>query len=147
MELSAVMSLFRFSVSTNKIQATNIGDCYYQTKHYNCSHNSQSLFCSEPKQTQLIISCACIRGCSERDSNPHNRNGQGILSPSCLPFHHRSRSSLKHGFGYKDNCFFMKTKDHLATDVDVSSSVGSSSSSSSSGAAAGTSSAEPSQRM
>ncbi len=22
------------------------------------------------------------------DSNPHSRNGQGILSPSCLPFHH-----------------------------------------------------------
>lgn len=28
--------------------------------------------------------------CSKRDSNPHNRNGQGILSPSCLPFHHSS---------------------------------------------------------
>ena len=26
--------------------------------------------------------------CPERDSNPHDRNGQGILSPSCLPFHH-----------------------------------------------------------
>ena len=24
----------------------------------------------------------------ERDLNPHNRNGQRILSPSCLPFHH-----------------------------------------------------------
>ena len=27
--------------------------------------------------------------CRERDSNPHSRYGQGILSPSCLPFHHR----------------------------------------------------------
>ena len=24
----------------------------------------------------------------KRDSNPHERNVQGILSPSCLPFHH-----------------------------------------------------------
>ena len=24
----------------------------------------------------------------KRDSNPHSRNGQRILSPSCLPFHH-----------------------------------------------------------
>ena len=24
----------------------------------------------------------------ERDLNPHSRNGQRILSPSCLPFHH-----------------------------------------------------------
>ena len=23
-----------------------------------------------------------------RDLNPHDRNGQRILSPSCLPFHH-----------------------------------------------------------
>ena len=29
--------------------------------------------------------------CPERDSNPHDRNGQGILSPSCLPFHHPGR--------------------------------------------------------
>ena len=27
---------------------------------------------------------------SKRDSNPHSRNGQRILSPSCLPFHHSS---------------------------------------------------------
>ena len=27
--------------------------------------------------------------CRERDSNPHSCNSQGILSPSCLPFHHR----------------------------------------------------------
>ena len=27
---------------------------------------------------------------SKRDSNPHSRDGQGILSPSCLPFHHSS---------------------------------------------------------
>ena len=26
--------------------------------------------------------------CRKRDSNPHGRNAQGILSPSCLPFHH-----------------------------------------------------------
>ena len=26
----------------------------------------------------------------ERDLNPHSRNGQRILSPSCLPFHHSS---------------------------------------------------------
>ena len=26
--------------------------------------------------------------CRKRDSNPHERNAQGILSPSCLPFHH-----------------------------------------------------------
>ena len=25
---------------------------------------------------------------SKRDLNPHSRNGQRILSPSCLPFHH-----------------------------------------------------------
>ena len=30
-------------------------------------------------------------GCRERDSNPHSCNSQGILSPSCLPFHHRGR--------------------------------------------------------
>ena len=29
--------------------------------------------------------------CSKRDSNPHSCNSQGILSPSCLPFHHSSR--------------------------------------------------------
>ena len=27
---------------------------------------------------------------SKRDLNPHSRNGQRILSPSCLPFHHSS---------------------------------------------------------
>ena len=27
-------------------------------------------------------------GYRKRDSNPHKRNAQGILSPSCLPFHH-----------------------------------------------------------
>ena len=27
--------------------------------------------------------------CPKRDSNPHSRKGQGILSPSCLPFHHQ----------------------------------------------------------
>ena len=32
----------------------------------------------------------CITECSKRDSNPHSRNGQRILSPSCLPFHHSS---------------------------------------------------------
>ena len=26
--------------------------------------------------------------CLKRDSNSYSRNGQGILSPSCLPFHH-----------------------------------------------------------
>ena len=28
---------------------------------------------------------------SERDLNPHNRNGHKILSLACLPFHHPSR--------------------------------------------------------
>ena len=31
-----------------------------------------------------------VFGYSKRDSNPHSRNGQRILSPSCLPFHHSS---------------------------------------------------------
>ena len=31
------------------------------------------------------ISCLVYR---KWDSNPHSRYGQGILSPSCLPFHH-----------------------------------------------------------
>ena len=30
------------------------------------------------------------RSYSKRDLNPHSRNGQRILSPSCLPFHHSS---------------------------------------------------------
>ena len=32
---------------------------------------------------------------SKRDLNPHSRNGQRILSPSCLPFHHSSILSKK----------------------------------------------------
>ena len=32
--------------------------------------------------------------CRERDSNPHSCNSQGILSPSCLPFHHRGSRLL-----------------------------------------------------
>ncbi|MBS7410798.1 MAG: hypothetical protein KIG59_07575, partial [Muribaculaceae bacterium] len=39
----------------------------------------------------------------ERDLNPHSRNGQRILSPSCLPFHHPSSTfhavAKKHGKG------------------------------------------------
>ena len=38
---------------------------------------------------------------SKRDSNPHSRDGQGILSPSCLPFHHSS------------NLYFFNWKAHL----------------------------------
>ena len=34
---------------------------------------------------------------SKRDLNPHSHNGQRILSPSCLPFHHSS--ILKKGKG------------------------------------------------
>ena len=30
----------------------------------------------------------CLFRYPERDLNPHSRNGQRILSPSCLPFHH-----------------------------------------------------------
>ena len=37
---------------------------------------------------------------SKRDLNPHSRNGQGILSPSCLPFHH---SSILSGRGRAEN--------------------------------------------
>ncbi len=33
--------------------------------------------------------CSFLWQCRERDSNPHSCNSQGILSPSCLPFHHR----------------------------------------------------------
>ena len=33
--------------------------------------------------------------CPERDSNPHSRKGQGILSPSCLPFHHPGKCGAK----------------------------------------------------
>ena len=41
---------------------------------------------STKKEAPKSLSC-CV--CRERDSNPHSRYGQGILSPSCLPFHHR----------------------------------------------------------
>ncbi len=34
--------------------------------------------------------CRCVEVCSKRDSNPHGRYDQRILSPSCLPFHHSS---------------------------------------------------------
>ena len=38
---------------------------------------------------------------SKRDLNPHSRNGQRILSPSCLPFHHSS--ILKKESGKRDS--------------------------------------------
>ena len=33
--------------------------------------------------------------CPKRDSNPHSRKGQGILSPSCLPFHHQGNDGFR----------------------------------------------------
>ena len=32
-----------------------------------------------------MLAPLCLSLCPERDSNPYDRNGQGILSPSCLP--------------------------------------------------------------
>ena len=37
----------------------------------------------------------------ERDLNPHSRNGQRILSPSCLPFHHPGSLPCADGAGGK----------------------------------------------
>ena len=37
----------------------------------------------------------------ERDLNPHSRNGQRILSPSCLPFHHPGSLPCAEGAGGK----------------------------------------------
>ena len=38
---------------------------------------------------------------SKRDLNPHSRNGQRILSPSCLPFHHPGSLPCADGAGGK----------------------------------------------
>ena len=38
---------------------------------------------------------------SKRDLNPHSRNGQRILSPSCLPFHHPGSLPCAEGAGGK----------------------------------------------
>ena len=56
----------------------------------------------------------------KRDSNPHGRNAQGILSPSCLPFHHSgilyfyfTVQSYKLFFGmakFFDNFFLLRFK-------------------------------------
>ena len=61
----------------------------------NCSKHkkkAQSLVNSAPCYS--VVKSGHERGlnrllCRERDSNPHSCNSQGILSPSCLPFHHR----------------------------------------------------------
>lgn len=39
---------------------------------------------------------------SKRDLNPHSRNGQRILSPSCLPFHHSGSLRAKNGTRTRD---------------------------------------------
>ena len=36
------------------------------------------------------------------DLNPHSRNGQRILSPSCLPFHHSGSLGAKNGTRTRD---------------------------------------------
>ena len=40
------------------------------------------------KKNSLLLSNSTEGKCLKRDSNSYSRNGQGILSPSCLPFHH-----------------------------------------------------------
>ena len=40
------------------------------------------------KETNRKKITICLFRYPERDLNPHSRNGQRILSPSCLPFHH-----------------------------------------------------------
>ena len=39
-------------------------------------------------KNSLLLSNSTEGKCLKRDSNSYSRNGQGILSPSCLPFHH-----------------------------------------------------------
>ena len=45
--------------------------------------------CSRQRKRTCHKSKSFFLTCRERDSNPHSCNSQGILSPSCLPFHHR----------------------------------------------------------
>lgn len=42
----------------------------------------------DSKKNSLLLSNSTEGKCLKRDSNSYSRNGQGILSPSCLPFHH-----------------------------------------------------------
>ena len=48
---------------------------------YSCNKKSDMRFC-------CLMSRGHFAQYRKWDSNPHSRNGQGILSPSCLPFHH-----------------------------------------------------------
>ena len=53
--------------------------------------HTMSITPDEQKKDLLFSKQILFSGCRERDSNPHSCNSQGILSPSCLPFHHRGR--------------------------------------------------------
>gem|GEM_PF-5153017 len=46
-----------------------------------------TFFCF-PKRGTLGVLRVGLFSYRKRGSNPHGRNAQGILSPSCLPFHH-----------------------------------------------------------
>ena len=50
--------------------------------------NSKSDSYKDKKETNRKKITICLFRYPERDLNPHSRNGQRILSPSCLPFHH-----------------------------------------------------------
>ncbi len=51
-----------------------------------CKDTDYFLIHKERRLKNPFVNCLL---CRERDSNPHSCNSQGILSPSCLPFHHR----------------------------------------------------------
>ena len=59
---------------------------------------TEEVRCTSDITKKRIVNDALFRClCRERDSNPHSRYGQGILSPSCLPFHHRGAVSVCKG--------------------------------------------------